>query len=469
MATGTEILRKVERASTKAKAALTKAETELSATQAEDVQIQSRLSALGLQLAQHQANLPDVRGASPELGAANRRLRVSLQARETSLAALHQKLDHLVSTRKGVRAEIASAQSVFDTAKAKAIQLRSEFNAALEASPAFPPVKAEGLAAEQAFNSLSARSAQALAEREQKSDAYQRDLLFSYLLTIGYGTPRYKRGPLHVALDGFVARTIGFATAYRNYQLLQQLPEFVATHLNNARTHLDEAKAKARAIAAAMPEHARLEAAMAEARDAEADLGAKQEELEELQKRIDQAGDHISMFADFKDPAGQKILGELKEVYEDTEITALADYAMKTPSPDDDRIVAEIDALRRSRTKLAGRIFAQTKDVADLREAARRASDLHYEFRKSGRANSNYTYRDSAADDFVAGVLIGSMSSSSASRGLESSGTRVPDEDSWSSSSSSSSSSQGSGGFGGGGFSSGGSFGGGGFSTGGGF
>ena len=186
----------------------------------------------------------------------------------------------------------------------------------------------------------------------EKRKPYDADPLFSYLWKRGYGTSAYRAGFLARYVDRKVAKLVDYDKARPNYYMLTEIPVRLRDHA----TRLHEAIAAAKSALVALERKALeadgiapLEAKAAAADDARkafaAELDGMKAELAALDKEqealLDPAGDHSL----------SKAIDGLATAIAREDLAALHKEALKTPTPEDERIVAtlrEIEpALRR--------------------------------------------------------------------------------------------------------------------------
>ncbi len=221
-------------------------------------------------------------------------------------------------------------------------------------------------------------------DRSEKGKPYESDPLFTYLWERKFRTPEYGKRGLSRAMDGWVARLCRYDEAYLNYARLTELPDRIGEHLANMR--LEEAEAQAAierfeaqaleargaaklsaALADAKAKLKALDASMATAEAAHADLRVRREQAargdtgpQEKARRVIEEGLTKASFPD------------------------LRVLAAETTTPDDDRIV---DALIKLRTEeLQMEVNARAVDAlpARRRAGAETLEQVRRRFKESG-------------------------------------------------------------------------------------
>jgi hypothetical protein len=231
---------------------------------------------------------------------------------------------------------------------------------------------------------------------EEKGRPYRADPLFAYLWDRGYGTARYRAFPLVAMVDGWVARLIEFEAPRRAYQLLSELPGNMASHAQRMRAAADTA-------VRAMVDRRRAIAGLAEedGRPPAAALEAAEDAVEAAQAALAAAEAKRSTLAAGEDADSQAAIRALEAAIGARSLRTLREEAARTPTRDDDAIVArlEITAAERARVERA------LADAQGQAEGARRRlaemQTLRTDMRSRGVERSEW--------GFASGALIGAL------------------------------------------------------------
>jgi hypothetical protein len=441
-----------------------------------------------------------------ELGVLSVLARIRLREIESgeladSLDETGKRVKELLAKRGDAQAavgvELAAAQDVL----AKLEQDRAAQHAVVDAAEkevgAAEAVAQKGLAADAAYGAqldkahasdrvaqTSGQKAQAAhTDRTDKGKPYESDRLFTYLWSRGYGTSRYRAGPLARMLDGWVARVDDFEPLRQHYWMLNELPARCDEHAKRMRAVADEDFAAVRALetaaaaAAGVPERRSTLAAAAD------ELAARDKKIADQEAAVHALADKRAAFAAGQDDISRECTRLLSDTLRGEQMRTLREHASRTPTPEDD---AAVDQLTVIRTEMP-RLQDEANRYRALHDAHSDRTDKLEELRKRFKEHRF----DAVSSEFVNGALIGAL------LGQLLSGTLgVPDiwdaltkqqryrslgvgpgfgsgrfpggPGPWGGGGFGGGSSRG-GGFGGGGFGSGGGFGGGGFRTGGGF
>ena len=244
------------------------------------------------------------------------------------------------------------------------------------------------------------KAAQAEADREEKRKPYEADPLFMYLWERGFGTPKYRVGPLVRYGDTRVAGLIGYLAARPNYHMLLEIPRRLREHAGRLREAADAELAKRERIERAALVASGIEPLEANADKADEALEAAEDHVEDLrQDMAAAAAEHAKKADDRNDAQLQAALDALAEEMGRASLTELYRDALKTATTQDEEIVQR---LRELEVKLERR-------EAEAEEVRRTATELAA--RRTQLEQSRDHFRQSGFDDprgqFANGDIIG--------------------------------------------------------------
>ena len=217
----------------------------------------------------------------------------------TQIAAAQEALAKLEQERTARSTAVDAAEEAVDAAEADAQQ-------ELAADAAYRAVLDKAQASDGVADLAEAKAAEASTDRAEKGKPYEADPLFVYLWSRGYGTSRYRAGPLTRLLDGWVARVGEFEPLRRNYFMLSEMPARFDEHAKRMRALADEDVAQVRsleqraAVAAGVPERERALDAAEEA------LAAMDKQIEERQAELDALVEKRASFASGEDELSRR-------------------------------------------------------------------------------------------------------------------------------------------------------------------
>jgi hypothetical protein len=379
---------------------------------------------------------------------------------DATLAERRHALQAATDARDGEAARLREAEAKAEAALATARER-------MEEDPAWCRLRATAEEAARIAQHAGQKAEFARRDLEAKGKPYMDDPLFAYLWRRGYGTAAYRAGPVARLLDRFTARVARYEPARRDYALLTELPERLSAHA----ARMDEEAAKA---ASALAEHERRVAGLPPAeglaalRDA---LDRADDAVEAAHSALDEAERARAALVSGEDEATRDAAAALESALAQESLRDLRDAAARTPTPQDDAVVARLEQAGAERV-LVERELAQSR--AEAETARRRVQELlsvRQEMRGRGYSRDRWNLRD--------GALIGLLLSELLRGGLSRDGFwdrlgrhRIPGGGPWGGGPWGAPGTGGrdSGGFGGdGGFRTGGTIGGGGFKTGGSF
>ncbi len=344
-------------------------------------------------------------------------------AERQALLLLDRRKDLLAKAaeqRAGVVAKITAAQAVANEKAAKveaaadAIEaLRGRTEARLKSDAGWQAALQRVVHAEQIAAGAEEKAKRSEEEKGDKKKPYEADRLFMYLWQRGYGTTAYKAGFITRYFDGKVAELINFEPARANYYMLNEIPKRLREHAT--RLH-DDITTEQRTLEAY--ERGALEAdgikpleAVLEA--AELELKAAQDQLashEAALKALDD--DEHAALTSGTDPQFQKALDLISGSMARDDLRQLYNDALATPTPEDEKIVKQLQDLRHSLARVDSQIEETRKAAIDL---SRRRSELEQSqqvFQKSGYDDPFGGFiNEHVIGQVIAGVIRGAMSS----------------------------------------------------------
>jgi hypothetical protein len=278
--------------------------------------------------------------------------------------------------RERLRVELEAAAEFLDDAEA-AVQAK------LDADAAYRTQRERTEEAQRIAQHAEAKAADSEQEEQSKGAAYRGDPLFMYLWRRRFGTAEYKGfGPFRW-LDGRLARLIGYDNARLNYRRLAEIPKRLREHAGARRADADGQLAQLRAL-----DEAAREADGIPRLEAERD--AAQQQVDDVESRIEDAEADLAdlmqrraAIAAGEDQHTRRAVEELAAALEREDLASLERDALKTPFPDDDRIVADLKELEREQRRLGFMLEnlrqSRAKQQAKLEELARLRRDIQRE------------------------------------------------------------------------------------------
>lgn len=247
------------------------------------------------------------------------------------------------------------------------------------------------------------KAAQTEQDRSRKRLPYEADRLFMYLWQRRYAFPGYEAMAPIRALDGWVARLIGYEAAHRNYRTLLALADRMREHAlrqQEVAEELDERLAEldeAALAAVAVP-------ALAETADRAGDaLAAASRELEAEEQRHQQYLTEQAAITAGTDPYTLAAVQAIEDQLLSESIDTLRQDARASASAGDDALVAGLANRRAQSSDLFTRVQALEASQQLALTRLREAESLRARFR-----SATYDSGDSQFDDGIAiAALLG--------------------------------------------------------------
>lgn len=428
-------------------------------------------------LARFRLDTQSVESLDIRLDSAAREARRLLEKRSADLKVLTENLRE----RETERAQLDAERTVLITAQTdaedKVDSLMETVDDTLEADTAFLAQRDIALNAQKTAEAAASKAHTAIQDQAEKGKAYEDDALFVYLWQRGFGTPDYNHRGLTRALDRWVAGIIDFHDARANYAMLTSLPERLQAHAERCAEQAEEEAARLDALSRSAMETAAGEDLIGKIESYSEQVADYDARIDALDKAIETVAQAIKDYSTGDDTDYQKAEEHLATSLRGDDLDELWREALATPSPEDEKIVRQIEDL-------SGRMDDLTREIRQDRElqrdiSARRSqlADVSTRFRSKGYDRWESTFSDNSLATVLLGELVkGGLDAAEYWARAERShkwrkprGRRVGFPQGSGLPTSMGGGGRSGGGFGGGGFSSGGGFGGGGFTTGGGF
>ncbi|WP_136799879.1 hypothetical protein [Desulfosediminicola ganghwensis] len=322
-----------------------------------------------------------------------------LEKRELVIAEIDTALAAVADQLLQKTGEREMQEAAVDTLAEKIDQAEKKTQARLHTDPDYAKQHSQAIEAERIAVHAETKASQSEEELESKGQPYRDDQLFMYLWQKGYGMADYKAGRIVRALDGWVARLIGYSEARANYFRLQEIPGRLRNHADTLR----DVAEKEYEILHDMDKKAREEDGIT-VLDDELEKGRKilediDKESESILQRREQLEQRKAEFASGDDEqyrnAVEYMSGELRA----KELGHLHLAALSTPYPEDDEVVARLLQRDRDRDELSD-------TIVEMKELRKRHESRLAELEQVRREFKRQRY-DSAGSGFASSEVIG--------------------------------------------------------------
>lgn len=240
------------------------------------------------------------------------------------------------------------------------------------------------------------------ADLEQKGEPYRDDPLFMYLWDRGFGTSRYDGGTLSRYFDRKIARLIGYESARRDFNMLNEIPMRLRQHADDVFERAESEEDVLEAIERQALEHNGII-------DLETALGSLQQEIAQAEAGIKEANDELKRLDEkqsaLSDPEGdaeyQQVVAMMAEALDREELKTLWNEARQTPTPEDETIVRELTELEEATER-------GQRQIEEARRAALQIAKKRAELERSRDGFYRAGY-DDPTGGFSNGDLIGEV------------------------------------------------------------
>ena len=345
--------------------------------------------------------LAEGRAAIDALDAAGARVQESLRRRAAGLEEAQRAIldarDALAAAEAKRDAEAARLRAAQE---AEAAALR-DADAKAAQDQEFRRLSAAAEEAERVAQHAEQKAGFAARDFEEKGRPYRADPLFAYLWDRGWGTGRYRAFPLVRMIDGWVARLIEFEPARRSYALLSDLPGHMTAHAQRMRAAAD-------AAVRAMVEHRRRLAGLPEGNGgttAAAALDAAEDVVEAARAALAEAEAKRSALAAGDDAASQEAIGALEAAIGARSLRTLREEASRTPTREDDAIVARLEIAAAERSRLESALADAQAQAEGARRRLTELQSLRHDMRGRGVERSDWGFASGA----LVGALVGEL------------------------------------------------------------
>ncbi|WP_029031299.1 hypothetical protein [Salinarimonas rosea] len=387
---------RIDEAQRAARADETRLADAASSAEADLTQARAREARAHAALARHRLQALAEDGAAAALDRAERAALAILEERRGALEALRARVAALEAQEREAAGDRDARTAALDAAEAASDALEARVEEEIAGNAAWAEANATLASLAEQAAAARAKAERAESERADKRAPYDADPLFAYLLARGFGTSAYRGGGFARWGDGKVADLIGFEELRRDYRMLVEIPDRLRAHAERLDAEAADAEARREAIereALVAAGIAPLEAAEETAREA---LEEAERVLAEIGARLAEARAEAS---GENDPELARALAILSDAIARDDVRRLEAEAARTPSPEDDRLVADIADARRAVVEAEERVGAAREAHAAARARATEAERALRSYEKAGY--------DERAGRFENGAMIG--------------------------------------------------------------
>jgi hypothetical protein len=334
-----------------------------------------------------------------DLDAVERRAMELLQRRRQRLAEVAERRSKALDEATAAETEHAKWAAALEAARSQIDELTAALETRVKDEPDWAMQQARVAQAEATAKAAADKASQAEADRKSKGKPYENEPLFMYLWRSYYGTVRYRAWPIRRYLDGKVAKLVGYDSACADYRMLTEIPLRLRQHADRLEEAAHGELAKRTAI-----ERRALEGAGVVALETNLDAAVKN--LEQTETRLSRAKSKLSELDaeandEAADPDYRQAVETLTERLSREDLGGLYQKALRTPGPDDDRIVQSLQQQEQAITR------ADTQ-IVEIRRAVIQLAQRRVELEQS-RSRFQQAGYDDPLGGFVNGAIIGTV------------------------------------------------------------
>ncbi|UCF20759.1 MAG: hypothetical protein JSU87_04955 [Gemmatimonadota bacterium] len=185
----------------------------------------------------------------------------------------------------------------------------------------------------------------AIEEREEKTPAYEADVLFGYLTKRGYGSFDYRATVLTKRLDDWVAEKVEYIAQKQNYELLMEAPEVMELEFSRSDKALQTEVAEVEAIEKVTADRHGLTQVLADGESLYQERVALVTRIEELDASFETLVAQRTQLEDTRGRYYRIAIDEYRTFLKDKDIENLRGLARSTETRSDDGLTDEIAAL----------------------------------------------------------------------------------------------------------------------------
>lgn len=298
-----------------------------------------------LQLARH--FLPEI--SRPAVERTFEGIRADLMAilarREAARRKVQAELERADEEVRERNAQIDDVTGRLNEKVAQRDQLEARVVRILKGNQAFQERSKLALQAEEQLHKNEQRVGEIAKEAAEKLPHYERSKLFRYLYERGFGTSAYKAGDWTRAIDGWVARLIGYAEARSGYEFLKKTPDLVAAEVAKRRDQFNQLMRQVEALQHDEADKIGLTAVLREGEALGLERDGLVNDVERFKKEAEQHRKALASLERSENQFYNEAIERFRKFLGETKVAVLQQRALQTPEPDDDAIVADLARL----------------------------------------------------------------------------------------------------------------------------
>ena len=345
MRSGRDTLASIEEALTELKVQESRLQSELEHATRERGEIAARRLEALRGLATIRAHDAMADGLVDEADNLSRDMRTILQARLKTIAQLNRRRDEADAERDELVRSLDALNTKIAALEEKLDRFAAHARTTLREEAGYKSLSGEHVAVSAMLDKATAKAEQVARDEDEKGRPYRSDPLFMYLWNRKFATSAYQATGLVRVLDQWVSGLIGYADARANYAMLTEIPIRLRTHAQQLGKAVLEAKAKLDEIEKAKTEELAGSALIAELKKTREEQSDQNKKLTTATAELTETGNQLRLYATGEDQSLRDGIQGYAVFLEKENLQRLMSDAFATKTRDDDVLVERLQNL----------------------------------------------------------------------------------------------------------------------------
>jgi hypothetical protein len=345
MRSGRDTLASIEEALTELKVQESRLQSELEHATRERGEIAARRLEALRGLATIRAHDAMADGLVDEADNLSRDMRTILQARLKTIAQLNRRRDEADAERDELVRSLDALNTQIAALEEKLDRFAAHARTALREDAGYKSLSEEHVAVSAMLDKATAKAEQVARDENEKGRPYRSDPLFMYLWNRKFATSAYQATGLVRVLDQWVAGLIGYADARANYAMLTEIPIRLRTHAQQLGKAASEAKTKLDEIEKIKTEELAGSTLIAELKQAREEQSDQNKKLTTVTAELTETGNQLRLYANGEDQSLRDAIQGYAVFLEKENLQRLMSDAFATKTRDDDVLVERLRNL----------------------------------------------------------------------------------------------------------------------------
>jgi hypothetical protein len=245
-----------------------------------------------------------------------------------------------------------------------------------------------------------------------KGEPYEKDLLFSYLWRVKYGTSEYKERGLIKTLDSWVASLCDYEKHRVNYWTLLEIPKRLRLHAEVEKKAYHDNLERLSKIEHEYAQKVELSKYQEAEKKRQEIVDKIDDEILELEKKLNLAIEERQKFLEDKDKYAKEIIGKIDYLLRQMSLPDLNRLVKQTINKKDDKLAQNLNLLKSRAIKMQEDIDKHRKLYDEKLSQLHEIERLRVRFKNSRYDDIRSGFRDkNVIQDMLGGLLGGIIQS----------------------------------------------------------